>query len=117
MSPKKVWSIILIVLGVLFILGGINGYHETSFYGDEIESMGRMIKKYGGNVANKFFNADQNHGIIRKEKFKNILILLLGVAGAIIGTSMLKNSNLSRIAENDEAEFETETAENRRWRL
>ena len=117
MSPKKVWSIILIVLGVLFILSGINGYHETSFYGDEIESMGRMMKKYGGKVGNEFLNVDQYQGMIRKEKFKYILILLLGVAGAIVGTVMLKESDPSRMAEDDEGEFETETAEDGRWRI
>jgi hypothetical protein len=79
--------------------------------------MGRMVKKYGGKVGNELYNADRYQGIIRKEKIKYLLIVLLGVAGAIIGTLMLKNSDPFRIADDDEDEFETETLENGRWRL
>ena len=117
MSPKKVWSIILIVSGVLFILGSISGYHDTSFYGNEIESMGRMMKKYGGKVGNEILDVDQYQGMIRKEKFKYILAALLGIISAIIGTVMLKNSDLTRIDESVEDEIESETTENGRWRL
>ncbi len=117
MNPKKVWGIVLILLGVLFVLDGISGYHDTSFYGNEIESMGRMIKKYGGKVGNELYNADQYQDIIRKEKIKYIFILLLGVAGAIGGTLMLKDSYTPKTIEYDEDQFETEPAENERWRL
>ncbi len=90
MDPKKVWSIIFIVLGVLFILGGIGGYHTSALYGNEIEPMGRMIKnyggKYGGNVQNEFFGLEQAQAIIRREKIGYIFMILLGIAGAIGGT-------------------------------
>ena len=117
MSPKKVWSIILIILGVLFILSGANGYQETSFYGAEIETMDRMMKKYGGKVGNEILDVDQYQGMIHKEKFKYILAALFGIISAITGTLMLKNPDPFRIAVDEEDEFENETIENRRWRL
>ena len=118
MNPKKVWSIILIVLGVLFILGGINGCYEASFYGNEIESSGKLIQKYGGKLGSELFDVEYYRGVILKEKIKCVLFLLLGVAGAIGGTLMLKKSDsYIPIDENVEDDFETESSENGRWRF
>ena len=117
MNPKKVWSIILIVLGVLFILGGINNYHDASLFGKEIESMDKMVKKYGGKVATELYNADQYRGLAQREKFKSVLLILLGIAGAISGTWMLKNSEPIRVVVSYADEFETESIEKEKWRF
>ena len=119
MNPKKVWAIVLVVLGVLFILAGINGCYEASFYGNEVESSGKLINKYGGKIGREFFNVEYYRGVILKEKIKCIFILLLGVAGAIGGTLMLKKSDsYIPIDENvEDDDFETESTENGRWRF
>jgi hypothetical protein len=103
---------------VLFVLGGINGYYDTSFYGNEIESAGNMVKKYGGKIGHAFFNAEQYRHIILKEKIKYALIILLGAAGAIGGTMMMKNSASSKIIyDEDEDGFELDTVKDERFRL
>ena len=117
MNPKKVWSIILIVLGVLFILGGINGCYEASFYGNEIESSGKLIQKYGGKLGSELFDVEYYRGVILKEKIKCVLFLLLGVAGALSGTWMLKNSEPIRVVVSYADEFELESIEKEKWRF
>ena len=92
MKPRKVWSAVFIVLGVILIMGGINGFHKISLCGSEIASMGRVIKDYGGRAGNGHFIADQYLVIVQKEKIKCILMILLGVAGVVGGALMLRNS-------------------------
>jgi hypothetical protein len=118
MNPKMVWSIVLIVLGVLFILGGVNGCYETSIFGKEIESSGKLINKYGGKIGREIFDVEHYRGLILKEKIKYFLFLLLGVAGAVSGTLMLKKSDF-RIPVNEDFEddFEKESSDDGKWRF
>ncbi|MFZ0132918.1 MAG: hypothetical protein WAK95_10285 [Desulfobacterales bacterium] len=94
MKPGKICAAVLIVLGVILIMGGINGFHKISLFGSEIESMGRVIKEYGGRAGNGHFIADQYLIIVQKEKIKCILMILLGAAGAVGGALILRNSGL-----------------------
>jgi hypothetical protein len=114
-NAKKVWGIILIVLGVIFFLSGIVGFYETSFYGNEIEIMNRMIKRHGGKIGNQFLNSERYEEVVQMTKVINIIMSLLGIAGAVSGTLMLKNPQLSNALEDEINEFEINSSEKEKW--
>ncbi len=116
-NAKKVWGIILVVLGVIFFLSGIVGYYEASFYGNEIEIMNQMINKYGGKIINQFLSAERYEEVIQRTKAIYIIMALLGIAGAVCGTLMLKDPQSSVALEDEIDEFEITSSEKQKWRL
>ena len=114
MTPKKVWSVILIVVGVLLVFNGITGLAETAFYGNEIESMGKLVNKYGGSVGSEFFNHEQSRQAIQNSKTASVISILLGICGAIWGTLMLKENKESQV---DDLYIDEEIPKTTKWRL
>jgi len=116
MSPKKIWGIVFIVLGVVGIIGGFSRYHNTAFYGKEILTMNAAVagevKKLG---MGNFFNADYE-GLIRREKFISVISIILGISFSIFGTFMIKDET-PRPAIDTEEDEETEPLDGHRFKL
>ena len=102
MNAKQVWAVVFIVVGVLFVIKGIVGYSAVSFYGDEIESMNLLMKKHAGAFANEVFNIQHNRNVIRNSKAAHIMIIVLGIISAVLGTAMLKKKNQKEIVDDFE---------------
>lgn len=115
MNPKHVWSVILIVIGVLFVISGITGFYSVSFYGQEIEYTDQLMKKHGGRIGNDFLNTERYHAVIQNSKLINIIQILLGILGSICGIILLNDK--PKIIEDDIDEFEISPEDNARWRL
>ncbi len=116
MSPKIIWGIIFIVLGVVGIIGCFSRYHNTAFYGNEILSMNAAvaseIKKMGmGNILNTDYE-----GLIRREKILSLISVLGGIAFSILGTFMIKEET-PRHDFNIEEDYETELLDGHRFKL
>ena len=116
MSPKKIWGIVFIVLGVVAVIIGMSRYHDTVFYGNEILSMNAAVagevKKLGmGNL----FNADYE-GLIRREKFISVISILLGISFSIFGTFMIKDETPRPALDTEEYEV-TGTLDGHRFKL
>lgn len=82
MQAKKVWSYILIVLGVILGLWGL-----MSFYGvyQASQQMSQVKDMAGGMMSGAAKQASPSY-------FMPVVLLVLGVAGASGGTYMLKSS-------------------------
>lgn len=86
MTPKKVWGVIIIVVGIFMFFNGATKCSEADFYGNEIQTMGRQISKYGGV---KSFNSKHYEKIIEQEKTNGVIGAILGLAFAVGGTFLL----------------------------
>ena len=87
MTPKKVWGIIIIILGILMFFIGIATFYYVDMYDDTMEALGGrdFVAKISGEKAvqliEKTYNEERTHGVIR---------LFLGIAMAIVGTLLLR---------------------------
>jgi hypothetical protein len=97
MAPKKVWAVIIIVLGILGFFGGVKTYYEADFYGNEIGDMGNQIAGVG---YDQFFDSKQYQSLVENEKVKGIIASLLGIAMAIGGTMLLKDTKRKHVPRN-----------------
>ena len=114
MNPKNVWSIVLIVVGVGFVIGGVGGLFDATFYGNEIENMNHLIRKYtNSTVINDLINIEGSRNVIRNTKIYCIISMLIGIAGAVCGTLLLSDKPKTAEAEIDDIEME----DNEPWRL
>ena len=52
MTPKKVWAIIIIVVGIYMIYIGATKCYEADFLGHEIRHIDKQLAQFGGS---KFF--------------------------------------------------------------
>jgi hypothetical protein len=92
MSPKKVWGVILIVLGVLGVLGGTNNYHELEVAGDVLVAAEQSFSGNFGQYVSGTFGGFDPHGLIEREKWSSIVGVLVGILLSIIGTLMLRST-------------------------
>ena len=104
MEPKKVWGVVLIVLGVFFVLGGIHRYSVANFYEKEISSLDKAmqsmdkeyLKTFGNSNANlfsAFYDKNENEKLFKNAKISCIFSVLLGIACSVFGTFLLKKTN------------------------
>lgn len=101
MSSKKVWSIILIVFGVLFFIGGIHGFYETHFHAYEVDYIGKILERYEGQFDGGVLVADFYNDIIFREKTKYIVFSLMGFATAILGIALILDVSVGKRDEED----------------
>lgn len=97
MTPKKVWSVIIIVLGIVFFLYGVKTYNETSFVGNEIRDMGQQLSRAG---YGQLLDSKRYERLIENEKVKGVLLSVLGIAMAIGGTMMLSEKKKKYVPRN-----------------
>jgi hypothetical protein len=97
MTFKKVWSVILIVLGLLFFFNNVTRYYEADFYGNEMRDMEKLISRFGGN---KSFDSRQYQRLLENEKAKGVIGSLLGIAIAIGGTILLNEKKKKHVPRN-----------------
>jgi drug/metabolite transporter (DMT)-like permease len=116
MSPKKVWGVILIVLGVLAVLGGANNYHELEVAGDVLIATEQSLARNFGQFASGTLGGFDAHGLIQREKMSSIAGMLVGILLSIIGTMMLR-STTPQIVYVYDREDEREPLEERKFRL
>ena len=95
MNPKKIWPIILMSFGVLFIFGGAHSFYDTHLNGYTVEYIGRILERYVGEVGGAVYLGDFYNDIIFREKTKYIVFTLFGIATLILGAVMLQDVTLS----------------------
>ena len=86
MTAKKLWAIILIVVGVVFFLGGIKAYHEAHIYRNELKYIDNQFSRAG---LGRLDDSGRYERLLHNEKVKGIIGSLLGIAMAIGGTMLL----------------------------
>ena len=99
MTAKKVWGVIIIVLGVLCILGGARDYNDTLDLERGLYSIDQMTKQMIGksNSArfglNKYIDANQKMTgeLLNDLRQRSILSILLGISLSIFGTYLLND--------------------------
>jgi hypothetical protein len=97
MTAKKVWSVIIIVVGVGLFLNGLDSYFLAGFVGNEIKYMERQAAKAGfGRIYD--FKRDQN--LLETSKAGAVLQSLLGITMAIGGTMMLSEKKKKYVPRN-----------------
>lgn len=84
MTPKKVWGVIIIVLGILIFLSNVSSFNMSDSLLNDIQY---YSSKYGNNKS-----FDSNHYLkeIEQKKTSSSIGMLLGIAMAIGGTLLLK---------------------------
>jgi len=116
MSPKKVWGVILIVLGLLSVIGGTNNYHELEVAGYVLIAAEQSFARDFGQHALGTVGGFDAHGLIEREKWSSIAGVLVGVMLAIVGTMMLRRATPQIVYSYDYGDDE-ESLEERRFRL
>jgi hypothetical protein len=97
MTPKKVWAVIIIVLGILFFFGGLKTYYDAGFYTKEIRDMGKQISIAG---YGRFFDSKRYQTLAENEKAKGIIASLVGIAMTIGGTMLLEEKEKKHFLRN-----------------
>ena len=119
MSSKTAWSIILIAFGVLFFIGGVHGFYETHFHAYEVDTIGKILERYVGNIDTGVYVSDYYTDIIFREKTKYIVFSLMGFATAILGVALILGVPVGKSDEEDlaEADLDLIIQEDRQWVL
>jgi hypothetical protein len=87
MTAKKVWGVIIIIVGIFLFFSGAKKYYEADFYGNEIKSMGKFLSETGGS---QFFDSKRYQKLVESEKANGVVGSLFGIAMAIGGTLLLR---------------------------
>ena len=87
MTAKKIWGVIIIVLGIFMVYNGASKIYEAEFVGNEFKSMGFMLSQYGGD---KYFNVNYYLNILEQQKIGGVIGILIGIAMSIGGTLLLR---------------------------
>lgn len=91
MEAKKIWGIIMIILGVIFLLMGITGAIGLQSQAAQLESVGNMMGSLGGKLGkNMMGNAND---MITNGYIKTGIMCVIGVALSFFGTKFLKQAN------------------------
>lgn len=115
MTPKKIWGVIIIAVGIFMIFNGASKYHAAVFAQDEIRITERQIQKYSGLLATEAFDVTRYKELCRREKIYGIIGILIGLTMAGGGTLMLRDKKDDIL---DVLEDETESEEEEReWRF
>ena len=97
MAAKKVWGIVLIVLGVLAVLSGLG---EISDVQSIDQLLGNFVREVGGS------NAKIYQKTMQEAQFTGIVRALIGVGLAIWGTWMLNDSEPKNAGDPIELNFQ-----------
>lgn len=98
MDPKKVWGLILIILGVLFFLGGIANFCRINTEVFELralvqgldQQLGSFYNKRDRNILSSQFSNAYFKEYVKRQKFYSIVSTILGFIMSWIGTDMIR---------------------------
>lgn len=96
MNPKRVWGIVLIVLGVIAVLQGLNSYHGMKVADSGVRSMDAAISNFESTFGVKIPDNTHYEALSRREKWLSLMTVLLGISLSIIGTYMIKENQPTR---------------------
>ena len=86
MTPKKVWGLIIIVLGILCFLNGARMFAEV----EQIKLIEQQLSIFSGKNTHAASNITQK--ITKNVQSKGVANVLIGIAMAIFGTLMLSDN-------------------------
>lgn len=86
MTAKKVWAVIIIVVGVGFFLNGLETYFVADFVGNEMKYTERQAAKAG---FGRIYDFKRDQRMLQTSKVGAVLGSLLGIAMAVGGTMWL----------------------------
>ena len=94
MNPRNVWGMIIIILGVLSVLGAMNGFYELYVFEQDTVAMSKMVESSpfaSPEIATAFgIDTDNVKKSFNQERIKCFAALLLGILLSVVGTLMLK---------------------------
>ena len=88
-TMKRVFAVIIIVLGIIVFLNGLETYFVADFLGNEMKYTGKQIPKSGHSRAE-----------VHSSKPIAIIGSLLGIGMAIGGTMLLKQEKKKHVPRN-----------------
>ena len=90
MSEKKVWSTILIVLGVVAVVHGLSIYRNMRVVDNGPNSVEAAIANYAEANDLKIVNDTKHGGGDRRGPWLSIILVLIGILTSSLGTYMIK---------------------------
>jgi len=114
-DPKKVWSVILIVLGVLAVIGGVSNYRAYSMAADAYAAEHAVYQQILG-VKTTSLDIIDVPGMLQREKGLSLMSIVVGLLLSIFGTLMLKDT-MPRPVQAFEDDLEVEILDEPRFRL
>ncbi len=91
MNPKRVWGIILIVVGVIAVIGGGGSYYQTTVFGNEILSMTETTFRLAARFGLGNLDTTDYRGLIVREQVLSIVTAVMGILFCIAGTLMIQD--------------------------
>jgi ABC-type phosphate/phosphonate transport system permease subunit len=116
MTPKKVWGVILIVLGVLSIIGGFQNFYVADFAEKEIISINDQFSKISPKFSLKNFDNTDYARKFKETRLNALFGILFGILLSIIGTCMLKERKVKMVY-SEKKEVEQEVWDEPKFRL
>jgi drug/metabolite transporter (DMT)-like permease len=92
MTPKKVWGVIIIVVGIYLVLTGFTNYQEADYFLQEIKHMERQFTSQSFQVN---LLDDRTSNQFAEMKTGGIAAIVLGILFSIGGTLLLSNRKRS----------------------
>jgi len=118
MTPRKVWSVLFILIGLFLIYNGCNKYYLADFIENEMKPIGQMVSNLGGN---KYFDISHYDNLMENEKIYGVTGILLGILLAIIGTLLLREQTTGKAISFLDEEFDKQgdnrESEGKIWHL
>lgn len=115
MDPKKVWGLILIVLGVSAVIVGASNYRDYSMAADAYAAGTAAYQRLLGVKATSLDIIDVQ-GMLQREKGLSLMSIVVGLLFSIFGTLMLK-STMPRPVNAFDDDLEAELSDEPRFRL
>lgn len=115
MDPKKVWGVVLVVLGVLAVIGGASNYRDYSMAADAYAAGTAAYQRLLG-VKTTSLDIIDVPGMLQREKGLSLMGIVVGLLLSIFGTLMLKDT-MPRPAQAFEDDLEAEILDEPRFRL
>lgn len=97
MTAKKVWAVIIIVVGVGLFLNGLDSYFLAGFVGNEIQYMERQVTKAG---FGRIYDFKRDQRLLETSKVGALLQSLLGITMGIGGTMLLTETKKKYVPRN-----------------
>jgi hypothetical protein len=92
MTPKKVWSVILIVMGVLSVIVSAASYKEFEVAGDVATAINASSSKLLEHSSFKTSKINDVQGMMKPKNMLSFIGIFLGVLLSVIGTFMIKET-------------------------
>lgn len=102
MTPKKVWGVIVIVVGIYLVFTGFTNYQEADYFLQEIKHMERQFTAPGSQIT-LLDERTSNH--FAEIKIGGIVAIILGILLSIGGTLLLSNRKRSGDKVNEPSEI------------